>query len=78
MESRELRLGETIITLHLEPIFWELLEARSVKHERTLSAYLELNAPTNDPETLARWVRTSCVADLRERLALMRKKLGRA
>jgi len=72
METRVLTLDRMFITVTLEPIYWDLLQTRSARQDLPMDRYVELNAPTRNPEKLARWVRITCVNDLRERLATMR------
>ncbi|MCG5242250.1 ribbon-helix-helix domain-containing protein [Azospirillum doebereinerae] len=78
MVSRALTLDGTPVALRLEPIYWELLQARSARDGLPVERYVERNAPTRHPDDLARWVRTTCVNDLRERVATIQQKLDRA
>lgn len=76
METRVLTLDRMFITVTLEPIYWELLQTRSARQDLSVESYVELHAPTRNPQTLARWVRITCVHDLRERLAVLRERIG--
>ncbi|HYF88099.1 hypothetical protein [Azospirillum sp.] len=69
MERRLLTLDRMSIAVSVEPIYWELLQTRGARRDMTIDLYVELNAPTRNPEKLARWIRTTCVGDLRETLA---------
>lgn len=77
MVKRVLTLDGLPVALRLEPIYWELLQARSAEAGLPMDVYLERNAPTRHPDSLARWVRTSCVNDLRERVAALRRRFDR-
>ncbi|MBP2232346.1 putative DNA-binding ribbon-helix-helix protein [Azospirillum agricola] len=77
MVNRVLTLDGTPVTVNLEPVYWELLQARSARDGLSADRYVERNAPTRNPAALARWVRTTCVNDLRERVERMRNRLDR-
>ncbi|CAO3415952.1 ribbon-helix-helix domain-containing protein [Azospirillum doebereinerae] len=77
MVSRVLTLDGMPVTLRLEPIYWELLQTRSARDDLPLERYVELNAPTRHSDDLARWVRTTCVNDLRDRVATMQRRFDR-